>query len=75
MGHGMMQPAARSLSADDVKTMLERRLTWQGNPHVKLGEVTEQDDDTILAEIVTQDGSLVQRLEVDRRSGWTRMVR
>jgi hypothetical protein len=75
MGQGTMQPAARSLSADDVKTMLERRLAWQGNPHVKLGEVEEKDDDTILAEIVTQDGSLVQRLEVDRHSGWTRMVR
>lgn len=75
MGPGMMQPAPQVLSADDVKTMLERRLAWQGNPHVKLGKVEEKDDDTILAEVVTQDGSLVQRLEVDRHSGWTRMVR
>ncbi|WP_193367856.1 hypothetical protein [Pelagibius marinus] len=75
MGPGMIPPTARTLSADDVKTMLERRLAWQGNPHVKLGEVAEKDDDTIVAEIVTQDGSLVQRLEVDRHRGWTRTVR
>jgi hypothetical protein len=75
MGQGMMQPSARSLSADDVKTMLGWRLVWQANPHVKLGNVEEKDDDTILAEIVTRDGSLVERLEVDRHSGWTRMVR
>ncbi len=75
MGQGMMQQAPRTLSADDVKTMLERRLAWQGNPHVKLGKVEEKDNDTIIAEIVTQDDSLVQRLEVDRHSGWTRMAR
>jgi hypothetical protein len=34
--------------------------------------VSEKDDDTIVAEIVTQEGSLVQRLEVDRHTGWTR---
>ncbi|MEO3428788.1 hypothetical protein AAFN88_08030 [Pelagibius sp. CAU 1746] len=75
MDQGMMQPSPRNLTSDDVKVMLERRLAWQGNPHVKLGKVEEKDDDTILAEIVTQDGSLVQRLEVDRHSGWARMVR
>jgi hypothetical protein len=29
-----------------------------------------KDDDTIVAEIVTQDGSLVQTFEVDRHTGW-----
>ena len=75
MGGGMMQQPRQSVSVDDVRDMLERRLAWQGNPNVKLGKVEEKDADTILAEIVTQDGSLVERLEVDRRSGWMRMVR
>ena len=75
MGGGMMQQPRQSVSVDDVRDMLERRLAWQGNPNVKLGKVEEKDSDAILAEIVTQDGSLVERLEVDRRSGWTRMVR
>jgi len=73
-GGMMMQPAAGSVSVEDVTRLLQRRLDWQGNPHVKLGKVEEQDAETILAEIVTQDGSLVERLEVDRRSGWMRMV-
>ncbi|GAB4363849.1 MAG: hypothetical protein Kow00114_20110 [Kiloniellaceae bacterium] len=75
MGGGMMQQPRQTVSVDDVRDMLERRLAWQGNPNVKLGKVEEKDADTILAEIVTQDGSLVERLEVDRRSGWMRMVR
>jgi hypothetical protein len=70
MGPGMMGPLRQDLTAADVQHMMEHRLAWQGNPNIKLGKVEEQDDDTIVAEIVTQDGSLVQRLEVDRHTGW-----
>jgi hypothetical protein len=69
MGPGMMQPLRQDLTAADVQHMMEHRLSWQGNPNVKVGTVEEKDDDTIVAEIVTQDGSLVQRLEVDRHTG------
>lgn len=71
-GPGMMQPLRQDLSAADVQHMMEHRLAWQGNPNVKVGKVEETDDDTIVAEIVTQDGSLVQKLEVDRHTGWMR---
>jgi len=70
MGRPMMQPLAQDLSAADVQHMMEHRLAWQGNPNLKVGTVQEKDDDTIVAEIVTQDGSLVQRLKVDRHTGW-----
>ncbi len=78
MGPGMMGPgysmgpAARSdldLSADDVRARIEGNLTWRGNKRLKVGDVTETDDDTVTADIVTQDGSLVQRFKVDRHSG------
>ena len=69
MGRGMMQPLRSDLSAAEVQHMMEHRLAWQGNPNLKVGEVSEQDNDTIIAEIVTQDGSLVQRLEVNRHTG------
>ncbi len=72
MGPGMVQPLRQDLSAADVQHMMEHRLAWQGNPNVKVGKVEDKDDDTIVAEIVTQDGSLVQRLEVDRHTGWMR---
>ncbi|MEQ8694914.1 MAG: hypothetical protein RIC85_06370 [Gammaproteobacteria bacterium] len=48
--------------------MMEHRIEWLGNPNLKLGKVEEKDDDTILAEMVTQDGSLVQRIEIDRHT-------
>ncbi len=59
---------------DDVRHVLEHRLEMQGNKRLKLGEVKEADDDTIVAEITTVDGSLVQRLEVDRHTGQMKQV-
>jgi hypothetical protein len=60
-----------NLSTDDVKSRMERWLTWQGNPRLKLGEVKEKDADTITAVIVTKDNSVVQRFIVDRHTGFT----
>ena len=74
MGPGMMMGPAtdRDLSADDVRQILEGRLAWIRNPNLKLGSVEASDEDTVVAEIVTQEGSLVQTLAVDRRSGMMR---
>lgn len=69
MGQGMIQPLREDLSTADAKHMIEHRLTWQGNPNLKLGNVEEKDADTIVAEIVTTDGSVVQRLQINRHTG------
>jgi hypothetical protein len=61
-----------NLSTDNVKTSMERWLAWQGNPRLKVGDVTEKDADTIIADIVTKDTSLVQRFVVNRHSGYFR---
>jgi hypothetical protein len=74
MGPGMMQSLAKDLSAADVQHMLEHQLAWQGNPNLKLGKVEETNADTIVAEVVTKDGSLVQKFEVNRHTGWMRPV-
>jgi hypothetical protein len=60
------------LSTDDVKARLERWITWQGNPRLKVGDVKEKDADTIEADIVTKDNSLVQRFAVNRHTGFYR---
>ncbi len=39
-----------------------------------MGAITEAGEDTVVAEIVTQDGSLVQKLAVDWRSGVMRLL-
>jgi hypothetical protein len=81
MGQGKMAPGSRDavvpiedLSADDVRHFLEHRLAMQGNKRLKVADVKEADDDKIVADITTVDGSLVERLEVDRHTGQMKQV-
>ena len=75
MGHGMMGLGSdgeyldRDLSTDDVKAILEHRLFHHGNHRLRVGAVSANDDDTIVAEVETVDGSLVERFAVDRHTG------
>lgn len=76
-GHGYGSPEDcpfnkeldKPLTADDVRTSLEQRLQRQGNDRLKVGKVEDKDDKTILAEIVTVDDSLVERIEIDKATG------
>ena len=73
-GQGMMgggvQATNLNLSANDVTSYLGRWVTMTGNPHIKVGSVTEKDANTITADIVTTDkDALVQRFNVDRHTG------
>ena len=61
-----------NLTTDEVKSRMERWLVRRDNPRLKVGEVKEKDADTITADIVTKDNSLVQRFIVDRHTGFVR---
>jgi len=58
------------LSVAEVRGLVEGRLARWNNPNVKVGEVAETDAAVIVAEIVTQDGSLVERITFDRKTGF-----
>ena len=58
-----------NLTTDDVKSRVERWLVQQGNQRLKVGDVKENDADTITADVVTKDDSLVDRFIVDRHTG------
>lgn len=62
------------LSVETVKDYLDRWISWQGNPHLKVGDVKEKDADTIVADIVTKDNSLAQRFAINRHSGFFQNV-
>lgn len=54
-----------------VRLILDYRLTVAGNPRLKLGSV-KAGKDSISATVVTNDGSLVEEYEVDKKTGvWT----
>ena len=68
-GMGPANDPDKNLSADDVRDRIERSLAWHGNKRLVVGEVKEADEDSIIADIVTKDGSLVRRFEFDRHTG------
>ncbi len=79
-GHGdcsFAQKAAlgQDVTIESVTKFLEQRLTHMGNDRLKIGEVKATDDKTIVAEIVTLDGSLVQKLQFDRDTGRHSLIR
>ncbi len=57
------------LTIEDVRHHFQHRLARRGNKRLKLGAVKKINDDTITADIVTVDESLVRRFSVDRHSG------
>ena len=60
-----------NFSVDHAKNYFQRWLAFQGNPHLKLGTVTEKDEDTITADIVTADKEgLVQRFALNHHNGF-----
>ena len=64
-----------NLSAEQVKTLAEARLIMRGNERLKVGEVTQKDDNTYSVQIVTVDGSLVREFDVDKDRGFRHMGR
>jgi len=82
-GHGMMQgdgpcgpqrASAEPLTVESVTKMMERRLDRWDNDRLKLGQVIEQDG-KIVAEIVTVDNSLVEKLEFAKDGGRPQRVK
>lgn len=69
---GSADSNALNLTVDQVRNQLDRWIERQGNPRLKAGDVKEKDADTIQADIVTKDNSLVQRFDVNRRTGFWR---
>lgn len=71
--HRGKQRADLDLTAEEVRTLAQARLIMRGNDRLKVGDVTEQDENTYLVQIVTVDGSLVQEVPVDKNQGFRQM--
>ncbi|HPI94063.1 MAG TPA: hypothetical protein PLT09_10370 [Deltaproteobacteria bacterium] len=79
---GMMGPGygyrgwrgtAGPVDKDQAKLLMERYIASTGNPNLKLGKIMDKDT-YYEAEIVTKNGSLVDKLMVDKQTGWIRSV-
>lgn len=72
MGQQTAPPVAKPgqpLSADQAKAMVEQQIG--GNPNLKVGKVAEKDGNYEV-DVVTNDGSLVDKIQVNKQTGWFR---
>jgi len=57
------------LTADQAKAMVEQHIS--ANPNLKTGKVAEKDGNYVV-DVVTKDGSLVDKIQVNKQTGWFR---
>lgn len=75
-GHGGMMSQyvpkqGTELSEKEAQGLLQDYLTANNNPNLKLGGISNKDG-FYEAEILTKDGSLVDRIQVNKTNGWFR---
>ena len=80
-GPGMMGPGygpqyqqpREPMKEKDAKAIVENYLQSKRNPNLKLGKITAKDK-YFEAEIHTKDGSLVDKIVIDKYTGWMRSI-
>ena len=75
-GRGPYQPApgaaiGKPLTEDQARMLLERYIDNTNNPNLKLGPITSKDG-VYEAQVLTKDDSLVDKLVVNKETGWFR---
>lgn len=64
-----MQERQTPMTMEEARNFLQQRV--QNNPNLKLGDVTEEKE-YYEGKILTNDGSLVDKIQVDKQTGWWR---
>ena len=67
------QQPQKPMDEQDAKSLLENYLQSRRNPNLRLGKI-EDKGNAFEAEIRTKDGSLVDKILVDKRTGWMHSV-
>lgn len=66
-------PQGKPVNEEQTKTLVENYVKSMNNPNLKVGKITEEKNkDYFVVEIVTQDGSLADKIHVNKSTGWFR---
>ena len=68
---GQQQQLQKPLEEKDARAILENYITNMKNPNLQLGKIKDAGT-TFEAEILTKDNSLVDKIMVDKATGWMR---
>ena len=70
-GQVQQQQLQKPLEEKDARAILENYITNMKNPNLQLGKIKDAGT-TFEAEILTKDNSLVDKIMVDKATGWMR---
>jgi len=70
---GQRAAASGPVDKNQAAQLLSNYVTRTGNANLKAGEVLEKGD-VFEVTVVTKDGSLVERLEIDKKTGMFRRI-
>ncbi len=59
--------AMQPMSKEDARQLMQQYVA--ANPNLKIGEITEKEE-VYTGEIVTKDDSLVEKVVLDKKTGW-----
>lgn len=66
---GWKQQTGETLSQENAVSIVQNYLTGAGNPNLAVGKVEKKEDGNYLVEILTKEGSLVDKIVVDGKTG------
>ena len=72
-GYYGMHRTGGLLTKSDVESVMRDYLYRLDNPNLKQGKITETDHE-FEVQIVTKDNSLVERISIDKETGWMRQI-
>lgn len=76
MGQTVMGRRDLKLNEVQARTLIDARLVLLGNDLIETGSVAPDGEDAFVVDIVTsKEKALVEKLTIDRRSGWIAPVR
>lgn len=71
-GQSSYNQGGQPLTQDQAKQMVQNHI--QGNPYLKVGEFTDQGDFYDVTIVTKKEGALVEKIQVDKKTGWFRNV-
>ena len=75
LNHDFLTSLDKPVTVETARAALKAHLEDEGREGFKIGKVESKDDDTIIAEIVTEDGSVFRSIAIDKATGNPSRVR
>jgi hypothetical protein len=72
-GDRRYRPDRKPLEKEEAKEQVEDMLKRSRNPNLKPGAI-EEEEDSYIVDILTKDGSLVDKMQVHKETGMMRSV-